>query len=153
MTSGGSEAFFSLEAWRRLAEDERLQTVAALAERLTGFEAHDAPSGTAGLAALRHVETETVFVVAPGGTFRMGLSPQELKELMPVVRAETLDRSLLEWVYSSARPVRSVQVAPFLCSQAPATVAAVRRLCPGMGCHWGLPERMVDGLANPSAIR
>ncbi|MZF85110.1 SUMF1/EgtB/PvdO family nonheme iron enzyme [Streptomyces sp. SID5643] len=87
----------------------------------------------AGRPAWRHVPSGVVFRAVPGGTFRMGLSDAELEAVRAIERADGADDDLEAFFAGAtrARPVREVQVEPFLIARHPLTVAQVR--------HW-LPE-------------
>ncbi|MGW0487344.1 formylglycine-generating enzyme family protein [Streptomyces olivaceus] len=84
-----------------------------------------------------------VFRAVPGGTFRMGLSDAELDAVRAIEQADGADDDLEAFFAGAvqARPVREVQVEPFLIARHPLTVAQVR--------HW-LPE-YEDSFADSDA--
>ncbi|MBM2620512.1 SUMF1/EgtB/PvdO family nonheme iron enzyme [Actinoplanes sp. LDG1-06] len=86
----------------------------------------------AGQPAWRHEASGVVFRKVPGGTFRMGLSDEELDAVRAIERAggveDTVD-SFLEGA-TDAQPVREVHVEPFLIARHPLTVAQVQHFLP-----------------------
>lgn len=86
----------------------------------------------AGRPAWRHVPSGVVFREVPGGTFRMGLSDEELCALRAIDEADASDDSLEYFLADAARmrPVREVRVEPFLIARHPLTVAQVRHWLP-----------------------
>ncbi|MFH9178131.1 formylglycine-generating enzyme family protein [Streptomyces albogriseolus] len=86
----------------------------------------------AGRPAWRHVPSGVVFREVPGGTFRMGLSDEELGALRAIDEADASDDSLEYFLADAARmrPVREVRVEPFLIARHPLTVAQVRHWLP-----------------------
>ncbi|WP_448315344.1 formylglycine-generating enzyme family protein [Streptomyces sp. CO7] len=87
----------------------------------------------AGRPAWRHTPSDVVFRAVPGGTFRMGLSDEELIAARALEWIGEADESLDLFFAAAgqARPVREVRVEPFLIARHPLTVAQAR--------HW-LPE-------------
>ncbi|SDS61623.1 formylglycine-generating enzyme family protein [Actinoplanes derwentensis] len=83
--------------------------------------------------AWRHTPSGVVFREVPGGTFRMGLSENELAAVRAIERSGGAEDDLTSFFAGAAeaQPVRDVHVAPFLIARHPLTVAQVR--------HW-LPE-------------
>ncbi|GAA1656323.1 hypothetical protein GCM10009828_102630 [Actinoplanes couchii] len=87
----------------------------------------------AGLPAWQHTPSGVVFRAVPGGTFRMGLSEEELAAVRAIDRNGGTEDSLDSFFAGAgdAQPVREVRVEPFLIARHPLTVTQVR--------HW-LPE-------------
>ncbi|MEU0910481.1 formylglycine-generating enzyme family protein [Streptomyces althioticus] len=95
----------------------------------------------AGRPAWRHVPSGVVFREVPGGTFRMGLSDEELGALRAIDEAESLEGFLAR--AASMRPVREVRVEPFLIARHPLTVAQTR--------HW-LPDYEDDFAESDATV-
>ncbi|MEV6630400.1 SUMF1/EgtB/PvdO family nonheme iron enzyme [Actinoplanes sp. NPDC051470] len=88
----------------------------------------------AGKPAWRHDPSGVVFREVPGGTFRMGLSDDELAAVRAIERdggAEDDLSGFLESAPADAGPVRVVRVEPFLIARHPLTVAQVQHWLPG----------------------
>ena len=102
----------------------------------------------AGRPAWRHIPSGVVFRHVPGGTFRMGLSEEELAAVREIERSGGVEDTLEPFFASAgdAQPVREVRVEPFLIAWHPLTVAQVR--------HW-LPEYeddYADGDSNTARL-
>lgn len=110
----------SLERWRALTTEEAASVAVSLARALgDGFVAHE-PAGDHRLARVRAEALGISFVAVPGGVFAMGLSEVEEGELFDRVSAASPDGA--EHVRAAAavsRPVRRVEVRPFLCAETP----------------------------------
>lgn len=87
----------------------------------------------AGGPAWRHVPSGVLFREVPGGTFRMGLSDEELATLRAIDEAEASENPLEYFLADAARmrPVRDVRVEPFLIARHPLTVTQTRHWLPG----------------------
>jgi formylglycine-generating enzyme required for sulfatase activity len=104
-----------------LSEPERIALAGRLATTLgAGFACHGV-HGKAALPAVRHVPTDLLFVLIPGGQFDMGLSNSDEE----CAREQALDDSdeevqdELSALRGVARPVRPVSVSSFLLSVCP----------------------------------
>jgi hypothetical protein len=109
-TIGSMAAFDELE--------ERLRASAT-------FEPTGERAGAAGLLEVRHRASGLRFVVAPGGTYEMGWSADEMREALarfgvaPGAPGADHYRPIFEAAYERARPVERVAVEPFLCARHP----------------------------------
>jgi len=104
---------------------DRRAVAKALAKATRGFTA--ALTGELELPRLRHKALGIDFIAIPGGTFTMGLSPKELREIDALVdNDETLDH--VESLKRQARPSHEVAVAPFLLAATPLTRAQLDKL-------------------------
>ncbi|WP_433385329.1 formylglycine-generating enzyme family protein [Actinoplanes sp. CA-142083] len=86
----------------------------------------------AGRPAWRHTESGVVFREVPGGTFRMGLSDDELEAVRAIDRGGEVEDTIEPFLEGAgdAQPVREVRVEPFLIARHPLTVAQVRHWLP-----------------------
>jgi|GEM_PF-2445591 len=96
-----------------------------VAERLTGFEAVGIEMhGGGGVGFVRHASSGVEFALVPGGRFAMGLSVAEAETLLDLAE-ERIEAALgevsqsLQAIGPACRPVREVDVAPFLIAALP----------------------------------
>ena len=86
----------------------------------------------AGRTAWRHAPSGVVFRKVPGGTFRMGLSDEELDAVRAIERSGGVEDTIAPFLANAsvAQPVREVRVEPFLIARHPLTVTQVRHWLP-----------------------
>lgn len=127
-------------AWPELASASRWKRAKgraavcdALAEALGAGWKAIAPAGALALPRLRATKLGLSFVAVPGGSFAMGLSPDEHRDLTRAVRGRGAEASQhVRELAKLARPVRTVKVAPFLCAETPLLDGHRKRLaCEG----------------------
>jgi len=111
-------------AWETQSPADRRAIVATVATALgNGFLPEPDLLGRAGLGAVRHQDTNIVFLLIPGGEFDMGLSNAEEAELITRISgsASPDERQRVESELSvhlaALRPVHRVHVRPFLCAR------------------------------------
>jgi formylglycine-generating enzyme required for sulfatase activity len=117
-----------------LAEEDRFVLADQIAWNLgSAWEALDSLSGEDRLPGLNHTPTGMQFALVPGGSFDMGMTDSEEAEAVIVIGGDpSRNAAIAAWYAAAARPVRHVEVRPFLCARAhvPWNVAAV--LNPGI---------------------
>ena len=118
----------------RLADEDRFVLADQIAWKLgPEWEALGSLSGADHMPALSHTPTGMDFVLIPGGTFDMGMSAEEEAAAVTVIGGDiSRNAAIVSWYAAAARPVRQVDVRPFLCARdhVPWNVAAV--LNPGI---------------------
>lgn len=144
----------SLPAWSSIPRVSRLTFARKIAAGLgPAFEPIERLVGGEGLAAVRLVALNLVFVAIPGGTFTMGLRPEEAKEWMDAFRP---GRDHYRWsksIHEAANPTRSVSLRPFLCSMGPLTVKQARAIDPSLGTAWALtPSNPEESRRCPAEV-
>lgn len=77
---------------------------------------------------LTYAPFDMAFALVPGGTFAMGISPEDLEEAQDYVDWTQSAAHTAEAYQACATPVHTVSVAPFLCSVEPLEAEPLERL-------------------------
>jgi hypothetical protein len=133
---------------------ERRGATAELSSRLGGDWRAEEPSLAEDALALLHLPTSVRFVAVPGGSFDMGLTDADLAEA-----AEHLDWT--SWIAAAAagfaklaRPVRRVEVRPFLASRTLLLdVPLIERLTGGTIAYDSVSREEARTLARAAGFR
>jgi hypothetical protein len=117
-------AIEEIERWDALSRAERLVVAVDLCAALgPSFAPSRSLFGARRLAAVIHRPTRLSFVVVPGGELRMGITDEELAQIVDWGQEEAPgDAGVCEDLRAQAscsRPVHEVIVHPFLCARAP----------------------------------
>ncbi len=121
-----------------LSDDDRFVLADQIAWKLgPDWEAVGTLGGADRMPAVCHTPTRMEFVIIPGGTFDMGMTPEEEAAAVTVIGGDvSRNAAIVTWYATAARPVRQVDVRPFLMARehVPWNVAAV--LNPGINEHY-----------------
>lgn len=144
----------SLHAWSSIPRVSRLAFARKIAAGLgPAFEPIERLVGVEGLAAVRLVALNLVFAAIPGGTFTMGLRPEEAKDWQDAFRPGKDHYRWSKAIQDAANPTRTVAVRPFLCSLGPLTVKQARAIDPSLGAPWALtPPDPEERRRCPAAV-
>jgi len=112
----------TLDTLSLLATPGRLALAVEIAAELgSGFVAGGSLIGSAGLPTLVHRATGLVFAAIPGGEFIMGMTREEIAEIVMLYAALGRAEEAREAVSWATQPPRRVGVLPFLCAVSPVT--------------------------------
>ncbi len=131
---------FDRAQWFATTTTRREQIARAVADQLTADFEYVGLRNYAGtdleIAVLRHRATEILFSLVPGGSFEMGMSPEEEQAIVDARPDDDDDADrddfnqeydLLLSEMGTMRPLHTVRLPPFLIAQRPLNVAQARR--------------------------
>jgi formylglycine-generating enzyme required for sulfatase activity len=131
---------FDRARWFAATPTRREQIARAVADQLTADFEYVGLRNYAGtdleIAVLRHRATELLFSLVPGGSFEMGMSPEEEQAIVDARPDDDDDADrddfnqeydLLLSEMGTMRPLHTVRLPPFLIAQRPLNVAQARR--------------------------
>lgn len=116
-----------IRQWKTLVQHDRLELASTLAKHQRHTYSIKLIKNESGLVTFVDNETGIEFNLIPGGTFHMGISTREEKELLDLVNEEVLDNvgvSLL-----TMKPLHEVKIHPFLVSRFPVLDAQASKYC------------------------
>jgi formylglycine-generating enzyme required for sulfatase activity len=125
-------ALQELAAFDRASDAVKLAMAREIATSLgDAFSSADELTGARRLPVLVHAPTDERFVVVPGGSFEMGMREADLDELSEYVDWTASAAHTIDQMKALCRPLRRVEVAPFLCAIRPLARDRIRTLLGG----------------------
>lgn len=142
-------AVASMNTFEALTPSDR-RSAKRILRRVLGeaFEVKRREYGHSRLFCVMHRQWRQRFLVVPGGTFEMGLSENDLEQAVRLIDWTRLVARAVDDAKKAARPLRTVRIAPFLCSVSTLSPKAVERISGGAHRHDQFARRTVTAFLS-----